>query len=252
MARHFNAAVRGVFVANPGYALGAAGVPRGAVITSIAGQPVAGLPDFTKAVAALPDGGHAALRYTTLDDPKGTQTRVVRMDRRWFPARECRRDDTTGYWPCTDLPAPPPTPAEEPARTSFAMTGSPIADALAGSLVLVNFDMPFSVAGISERNYHGTGLIVDAERGLVVIDRNTVPVAVGRRQDRLRRVGRAAGPRRVRASPAQPLDRLLRSEAPERHADTHRSPRSARAACRGAGDRRRPRRRHAPALARNL
>ena len=39
--------------------------------------------------------------------------------------------------------------------------------------------MPFSVAGISERNYHGTGLIVDAARGLVVIDRNTVPVAVG-------------------------------------------------------------------------
>jgi len=179
MARHFNAAVRGVFVANPGYVLGAAGVPRGAVITSIAGQTVAELPDFTKAVASLPDGGHATLRYTTLDDPKGTQTRVVRMDRRWFPARECRRDDTTGYWPCTDLPAPPPPVPEEPARTSFAMTGSAIADALAGSLVMVNFDMPFSVAGISERNYHGTGLIIDAERGLVAIDRNTVPVAVG-------------------------------------------------------------------------
>ncbi len=179
MARHFNAAAQGVFVANPGYALGSAGVPRGAVITSIAGQTVTGLADFTKVVASLPDGGNAALRYTTLDDPKGTQTRVVRMDRRWFPARECRRDDTTGYWPCTDLPAPPPAAAEAPARTSFAATGSPVADALAGSLVLVNFDMPFSVAGITERNYHGTGLIVDTARGLVVVDRNTVPVAAG-------------------------------------------------------------------------
>ena len=119
------------------------------------------------------------LRYTTLDDPKGTQTRVVRMDRRWFPARECRRDDATGYWPCTDLPAPPPRSGRGARATSFATTGSPVADALAGSLVLVNFDMPFSVAGITERNYHGTGLIVDAERGLVVVDRNTVPVAVG-------------------------------------------------------------------------
>ena len=45
--------------------------------------------------------------------------------------------------------------------------------------MLVNFDMPFSVAGVTERNYHGTGLIVDAARGLVVVDRNTVPVAVG-------------------------------------------------------------------------
>jgi S1-C subfamily serine protease len=39
--------------------------------------------------------------------------------------------------------------------------------------------MPYSVSGVTERNYHGTGLVVDAERGLVVTDRNTVPVAVG-------------------------------------------------------------------------
>ncbi len=45
--------------------------------------------------------------------------------------------------------------------------------------MLVTFDMPFSLAGITERNYHGTGVIVDAERGLVVVDRNTVPVAAG-------------------------------------------------------------------------
>jgi membrane-associated protease RseP (regulator of RpoE activity) len=39
--------------------------------------------------------------------------------------------------------------------------------------------MPFAVAGISERNYHGTGLLVDAAQGLVVTDRNTVPVSLG-------------------------------------------------------------------------
>jgi S1-C subfamily serine protease len=45
--------------------------------------------------------------------------------------------------------------------------------------VLVSFDMPYSISGITERNYHGTGLVVDAERGLVVVDRNTVPVSMG-------------------------------------------------------------------------
>jgi S1-C subfamily serine protease len=179
MARHLNAPVRGVFVANPGYALGAAGVPRGAVIESVGGAPVETLAQFEAAIAALPDGGRAALRYKTLDDPRGTQTRVMRMDRRWFPAQYCRRDDTTGYWPCRELAPPPAAAPEPPARTSFAATGDRVADRLAPSLVLVSFDMPFSVAGVTERNYHGTGLIVDAERGLVAVDRNTVPAAVG-------------------------------------------------------------------------
>jgi len=179
MARHFNAPVRGVFVANPGYSLASAGVPRGAVISSVDGQAVAGLADFERIIAGVPDGGRATVRYTTLDDPKGSDTRVMRVDRSWFPARHCRRDDATGLWPCRDLPPPPAAVPPAPAKTTFAPTGDARADALAPSLVYVTFDMPFSVAGITERNYHGTGLLVDAARGLVVVDRNTVPVAPG-------------------------------------------------------------------------
>jgi S1-C subfamily serine protease len=179
MARHFNLPIRGVFVANPGYALGAAGVPRGAVIEAFDGRPVATLAEFEAIVAGLADGRRVPLRYRTLDDPQGSQTRVMRMDRRWFPARHCRRDDSSGYWPCRELPPPPEPVTIEPAATTFVRTGDPVADALAPSLVLVSFEMPFSVAGVTERNYHGTGLIVDAARGLVVVDRNTVPVAVG-------------------------------------------------------------------------
>ena len=179
MARHFNAPVQGVFVANPGYALGAAGVPRGAVISSVSGKTVRTLADFELAIAGLADGARAPLRYATLDDPQGTQTKVMRMDRRWFPARHCRRDDATGYWPCRELAAAPSAPTLAPARTTFVSTGEALADRLAPSLVLVNFDMPFSVAGVTERNYHGTGVLVDAAAGLVAVDRNTVPVAVG-------------------------------------------------------------------------
>ena len=50
---------------------------------------------------------------------------------------------------------------------------------LAPSLVLVNFDMPYTVSGVADRYYYGTGLIADAERGWVVVDRNTVPVPMG-------------------------------------------------------------------------
>jgi S1-C subfamily serine protease len=179
MARHFNAPVRGVFVANPGYSLASAGVPRGAVITSLDGQPVVDLAGFEAIFAKLPEGGRAAVRYTTLDDPQGSDTRVLRVDRSWFPARHCKRDDATGLWPCKDLPAAPVAVPPKPAKTTFSPTGDARADALAPSLVYVTFDMPFSVAGITERNYHGTGLLVDAARGLVVVDRNTVPVTAG-------------------------------------------------------------------------
>ena len=63
--------------------------------------------------------------------------------------------------------------------TAFPHFSDPRQEALAPSLVMVTFDMPYSVSGITERNYHGTGLVVDAQRGLVVVDRNTVPVAAG-------------------------------------------------------------------------
>ena len=40
------------------------------------------------------------------------------MDRRWFPARKCKRDDTLGIWPCVALAAGPAAPALEPASTA--------------------------------------------------------------------------------------------------------------------------------------
>jgi len=105
--------------------------------------------------------------------------RAVRMDRLWYPARHCDRDDAVGWWDCRDLaPGPAPKPAAV-SSTVFPRYDDPRETALAPSLVMVTFDMPYSVSGITERNYHGTGIVVDAARGLVVVDRNTVPVAVG-------------------------------------------------------------------------
>jgi S1-C subfamily serine protease len=119
------------------------------------------------------------VRYVTLEDPRNAQLKVIRMDRRWFPARKCKRDDTIGTWPCVSIAAgPAPTPVS-PASTQFAKTGDPRIDRLSASLVTIGFDMPYSVSGVTEKNYHGTGVIVDAARGLVVVDRNTVPVAMG-------------------------------------------------------------------------
>ncbi len=178
-ARHYNLAVKGVYVANPGYVFGSAGIPHGALLSFFNGKKMETLADFEAALADLADGARAAVRYVTLEDPRAMQLKVIRMDRRWFPARKCKRDDTLGFWPCVGINAGPLPSSVPPAGTQFAKTGDVRIDRLAPSLVMVTFDMPYSVSGVTEKNYHGTGIIVDAQRGLVVVDRNTVPLALG-------------------------------------------------------------------------
>lgn len=179
MARHFNRPVSGIYVANPGYLLGNAAIPRAAVITSIDDQPVTGMDELEAVLDGLADQQRAAVRFHTLDDPASSKLRVLRMDRRWFPARRCQRDDGSGIWPCRLLAAGPSPAVPEPRSTRFAEQRSERIRRLAASLVMVNFDMPYTISGVAERHYYGTGLVVDATRGFVVVDRNTVPEAMG-------------------------------------------------------------------------
>jgi pro-apoptotic serine protease NMA111 len=178
-ARHFNVPTRGVYIANPGYVFGAAGIAHGAVVLALNGAPVNTLKDFEAGIAQLGDGDHATVRYLTMDDPNNRELRAIRMDRLWFPAHHCDRDDAAGVFDCRDLAAGPAPQPVAVSSTAFPHFSDPRLDALAPSLAMVTFDMPYSISGITERNYHGTGLVVDAQRGLVVVDRNTVPVAVG-------------------------------------------------------------------------
>ncbi len=179
MALQLNVPPRGVWVANPGFVFGAAGVPRGAVIHDIDSWPIDNLQDFRHALARLADGEYATVRFTLASDPNSTQLAYFRMDRRWFPAEYCVRNDTLGIWPCKALPPGPPRPPHPVSATRFPVYRNPLLTRLAHSLVSVTFSMPYSVSGVTEHYYHGTGLVVDAKRGWVVVDRNTVPVSLG-------------------------------------------------------------------------
>ncbi len=178
-ARHYNRAAEGVYVANPGYLLSRAGVPRGAVIVEVDGDPIITLNDFEAALDELATGDRALIQYITMENPQNPVVRLFEMDRVWFPSRRCARDDELGVWPCRDLAAgPEPSP---PASGSTRLTNykDPIVRKIAPSLVVVTFDLPYTLSGVGERHYYGTGLIVDKERGYVLVDRNTVPIAIG-------------------------------------------------------------------------
>ncbi|HEX7060344.1 MAG TPA: PDZ domain-containing protein [Woeseiaceae bacterium] len=178
-SRHYNRPISGVYVADPGYMLSRAGIPRDALITEIDGTRVRNIDDLAKALSGLADGDRATLRYAVMNDPRNTLVHSVQMDRTWFPARRCVRDDETGTWPCTDLPQAARTAEREHGSTEFPTYSDKRINKIVPSLVMVNFDLPYAISGVSDRHYYGTGLVVDAGRGYVLVDRNTVPVAMG-------------------------------------------------------------------------
>ncbi|HEY1991499.1 MAG TPA: trypsin-like peptidase domain-containing protein [Gammaproteobacteria bacterium] len=179
VARGFNAPVKGVYVANPGYVFGTGGIAHAAVITDFDGKPVANLDDFQEILQTLPDGAHAQVRYFNVANKKQMALGLITVDRRWFPADRCTHDMATGNWPCVDLAQAPPAAAAEPVTVSQPPYADPAMKRLAPSLVYVKFDMPYAVDGIGETHYIGTGVVVDAAKGLVVVDRDTVPISMG-------------------------------------------------------------------------
>jgi pro-apoptotic serine protease NMA111 len=179
-ARHFYRPVSGVYVANPGYVFGKAAIPRGSIVTGVGSQSLRNLDDLERVLEALPDDTQAPVRFVTFDEPTTERQRLITNDRSWYPAQRCHRDDRLGVWPCQALaPSPPREPMTPSEGTTFPRQGERHVQAVTPSLVMVNFDMPYTVSGVADRYYYGTGLIADAERGLVVVDRNTVPVAMG-------------------------------------------------------------------------
>ena len=178
-ARHYNRPISGVYVANPGYILSRAAIPRGAVITEVGGDAVLSIAALNLKLAELADGDRTTIRFNTIEDPRNSIVRSIEMDRTWFPARYCVRNDQSGVWPCEDLDAGPEPSPPESGSTQFTRNGDPRVNVIAPSLVMVTFDLPYTVSGVADRHYYGTGLIVDTERGYVAVDRNTVPVAMG-------------------------------------------------------------------------
>jgi len=178
-ARHFYRSVEGVFVANPGYVFGTAAIPRASLITEFAGKRILSLDDFEAAITSVEEEAQVPVRFVTIDDPRTERQRILNNFSGWFRSVRCKRDDSDGNWPCRNVELSTVRAELEPQQTTFPPEREAHVRAIVPSLVLVNFSMPYTVSGVSDRYYYGTGLIVDAERGWVVVDRNTVPVAMG-------------------------------------------------------------------------
>ena len=117
--------------------------------------------------------------YKHISDLHTLCSTVVYVDRHWHAKmRLWKRNDNSGLWDITDiadaLPAPPP----EPRKANFVrMENSkyPNAVDLVKSFVQVTATMPLQIDGYPNGSSSAFGLVINAEKGLVIVSRATVP-----------------------------------------------------------------------------
>lgn len=170
--------VEGVIVSSTGYALKRAGIRNDAVLDTLDGQPITSLDQLEEVLAARAHGSTVRIGWHSLHDPRAQQISVVTVDRLWWPMQRCARDED-GAWPCTPSPQPTETFSPEVQEATLEADGPRPVRALAPSMVLVDFDVAFPVEGSAGTSFQGHGLIVDTTRGLIVVDRDTVPHLAG-------------------------------------------------------------------------
>ncbi|GJP62152.1 hypothetical protein CLOP_g19245 [Closterium sp. NIES-67] len=113
-ARNFRFPCGLVYVAEPGYMLSRAGVPRFAIIQKLADKEVPDLESFIREFGRLKAGARVPIEYVTHGERHRPKSVLLVVDRHaWYapPEMYCR-DDSTGLWRIAQaLPAPPPSAA---------------------------------------------------------------------------------------------------------------------------------------------
>lgn len=99
-ARNFRFHCGLVYVAEPGYMLFRAGVPRHAIIKKLGGVEISQLEDLISALSKLPRGARVPLEYISYMDRHRRKSVLVTIDRHeWYaPPQIYTRDDSTGLW----------------------------------------------------------------------------------------------------------------------------------------------------------
>ncbi|ODV91838.1 hypothetical protein CANCADRAFT_76141 [Tortispora caseinolytica NRRL Y-17796] len=175
MARIYGLPVRGVFVASTGGSFKVDNhTSKGWLLESIDGVPTNDLDEFIDVMRKVPDRKRCVVTMRNLRDMHNAFTKVVRIDRHWTGKfRLAVRNDKTGIWDFSSLgPSPDPEPV-----VSYAARFVPrdLPANLEKSFVTVNCVIPVTIDGFPQTRRVSNGLVLDAEEGLVVVSRYTVP-----------------------------------------------------------------------------
>ncbi|KAJ1800610.1 hypothetical protein LPJ59_000957 [Coemansia sp. RSA 2399] len=182
VARSYGIPVGGIYVASSGHTLGSASVWRGSVIQSIGGESTPDLDSFARAVSGLRECSRVPVKFFALDQPYKPKVMIMSVSTHWHAFRLAERDAVTGLWRYTELsePMPPESTVKAQLASAWQLPASLApGDKVWPSVVLIDFHIPYLVDGMKSTHFLGPGFIIDKRRGLVVCDRDTVPISVG-------------------------------------------------------------------------
>ncbi|TKA73987.1 Pro-apoptotic serine protease [Friedmanniomyces simplex] len=155
------------------------GSSSGWLVQSIDNKPTPDLDTFVEVMKSIPDRSRVVVTYKHLRDMHTLNTSIMLVDRHWHKhMRQAVRNDETGVWDFSDLSEPVPPTAPVPRKANFVqMAGAqhPQAVDIVRSFVRISASMPLKLDGFPKARKIGFGLVIDAEKGLVVVSRAIVP-----------------------------------------------------------------------------
>lgn len=157
------------------------GPDNGWIIKSVDDKDTPNLDTFISVMKTIPDRARVPVVYYSIADTHTILVAVVQVERHWSGFRLAVRNDNTGLWDFTDLgEALPPKPLK-PSTKHFIQLDDSLGPAknLIRCLVKVNFYMPCRLDGFPRSRKQGAGVIVDKEKGLVIVSRSIVPTSMG-------------------------------------------------------------------------
>lgn len=178
-ARLYAIATRGVYVCEAAGSFKLENTMWGWLIDAIDKRPTRNLDEFVEVMKTIPDRSRVVISYRHIRDLHTRGTSIVYIDRHWHPKmRLAVRNDDTGVWDFSDLAEPIPAAPPVPRKADFIQldgVNQPAAAEIVRSFVRVSCTMPLKLDGYPQAKKTGFGLVVDADKGLVVVSRAIVP-----------------------------------------------------------------------------
>lgn len=178
-ARMYAVACRGLYVCDATGSFRFNGADNGWIIESVDHKKTPNLDAFVEVMKTIPDRERVVVTYKHLRDLHTQNTTVIYIDRHWSSKMKMAvRNDDSGLWDFIELgtPLPPKPPVTRSASfIQLEHTSHPAVADLVRSFVHVSCSMPLKLDGFPKNRKWGMGLVVDAEKGLVIISRAIVP-----------------------------------------------------------------------------